>query len=73
MMSRKHVGGKCCPAGKVKPASDNPVLAAFYADRKLSKERNSVAWKLSNAAVSNRRMLIGSGNLAAKVSKRSPQ
>lgn len=67
-MSRKHAGGKCCPAPKAKPASDNPILAAFYAKLKLAKEQAGSRWKLSDAATLNRRLLVGSGDVGANVS-----
>lgn len=67
-MSHKHVGGKCCPVGRAKPRSDNPLLARFYSIVHIGVEQNDSRWKLNGAAVLNRRLLVGSGDIAANVS-----
>jgi hypothetical protein len=66
-MSRKHVGGKCCPAGRAKPRSDNPLLARFYSIVHIGVEQNDSRWKLNSAATLNRRLLVGSGDVAASL------
>lgn len=71
-MAKHRVGGTCCPAGKVKPKfPDMPLLSAYYAAVKLAKDKLKPAWKLSNATVGNRRVLIGNGNIAAEVPRSS--
>lgn len=72
MAGKKRAGGKPCPAGKVPPKfPDMPLLSAYYANQRLAKARKSPQWQLSNAAVTDRKLLIGSGDIAANVPRTS--
>jgi hypothetical protein len=55
--------------GKVAPVSDNPLLQAFYSARKLTRDRKGDRWRLVEATVSTRRLVIGDGDLAATLPK----
>ncbi len=66
-MSRKNAGGKCCPAGKVKPRHSDPVVAQVAAMLAVAKAQKGGRWKLSDATAANRRVIIGAGNLGAKL------
>ena len=73
-MSRKHAGGKCCPAGKVIPTHpDNDILSMFYARRKLAKDMGEHRWQLSDAATVDHHLLIGSGDLSLRQPKGMPE
>lgn len=50
----KRVGGKVPPK-----YPDNPLLSAYYAARKLSKDMASPRWKLSASVAINRLPLNG--------------
>lgn len=50
--------------GKTKMLSDNPIVDAYLKAQKLLKARKSDKWRMAEAAVTDKRMLVGSGNLA---------
>lgn len=73
-MSKKRVGGKPCPAGKVfhPDCVNNPLLAQVRGIQAIMRGQRSDGWKLSDATVGNRRVLIGSGDVAARLPSSLP-
>ena len=53
--------------GKIKNRHSNPLIAQYLARVALAKAMQEPAWKMSEAATTDKHMLIGNGDLAAPI------
>lgn len=58
--------------GKTKPLHPDPIVAHWLAAKKLTKQRHSDRWRMAEATATDKKMMVGNGQLHAISPKHLP-